>query len=197
MVTIAKGRWFIHIRQCPFFHNPVRRKIRQTKNSSSPERKGERENPDNRENLLQNGIWCQISCISLVADILFHPGYTIRVISSCGFAGCSGIRSTGWMLFFSATTGSTLSPTAAFSAIHILPPDCSADHCPCTTNSALNFNCLNRTVHGTGTTFHATGRMLQFHPVRTFGKHPVRADFRAPGTVDTFFRVVLERILYV
>src|SRR5512137_2197335 len=61
----------------------------------------------------------------------------------------------GGTLDRSAAGGAAFSPAATFAAIHVLSPQCGADHGPGTPVPALHLDCLDRAVECTRPTLHA------------------------------------------
>jgi hypothetical protein len=86
------------------------------------------------------------------------------------------------------------SATAALPAVHILTPECSADHRPCTPDPALHRDRLHRAVQGAGTAFHAGNRGRQDGSLSTGDKNTMRADLAAHAAVDAAILIVPERV---
>lgn len=94
-------------------------------------------------------------------------------------------------------TGSCLSTTATFPAVHVFSPDSSTDHGPGATDPALYFNSLDRAVEGAGSALHAAGRADKFCYQFSFCKDAMGAYLAATPAVDTPLRMILEGIFPV
>jgi hypothetical protein len=96
-----------------------------------------------------------------------------------------------WCFLWGGAAGAVFSAAAAF-CIHILTPQGSTDHCPCTPDTTLDFNCLYRAVEGTCPALHAGRRTNEFCMFLSRFKDPVRADLCTSFAVDTSIRIIMK-----
>src|SRR5512137_1047602 len=97
-----------------------------------------------------------------------------------------------WCILWGGAAGAVFSAATAF-GIHILTPQGGTDHCPCTPDTALDFNCLYRAIEGTRSALHAGFRMGKYNMTLPGIENRMGTDLRASFAVDTSFGIKVER----
>jgi len=98
------------------------------------------------------------------------------------------------LFLYRTAAASRFSAATALPAVHILTPQCSADHRPGTPDPALHRDRLHGTIKGTGTAFHARNGCCQHRSLPARYEDTMRADPAAHTTVDAAVRIVPERV---
>jgi hypothetical protein len=97
-----------------------------------------------------------------------------------------------WCFLWCGAAG-TVFPSAAAFCVHILTTQRCTDHCPCTPDTALDFNCLYRAIKCTRPALHAGFRMGKHNTTFPGIENRVGTDLRTSFAVDTSFWIIVER----
>jgi len=110
----------------------------------------------------------------------------------CSDADILPLSATRCFLCTPTTARTSFSSTATFATIQTFTFECCVNHCPCATDTALYFDCLDRAIQGTCSTFHTCRWLYEFSMFFSFGKNSMGTDLRAAAAVWMIFERVLK-----